>query len=326
MWQAYSFSLEGVPKSAPRVSYSRVLVTGSAGFVGTAVSRRLGDRVIPCDSRIGIPIASLIRSSEFARVEAVIHCAAVQLFSPGLDLYDYATFHHGNVVALGELLDTCVRAGVRKFIHISTDMVYGIPTACPLAESAELRPVGHYGRSKREAEALVLAAAPSIATVTIFRPRVIGGPGRVGVFATLAKLARSHIPIALVGSGNNLYQMIHVEDFADLIVEALERDVPGTFNAGSLEVSTLREKVSLAARCLGTTPVFVPLPEGFAIAACTILHKLRVGVLHPEQYLTLGRDFVLSIERTFAHFAWRPKFSDNEIIIDSFSPLAALTR
>jgi dTDP-glucose 4,6-dehydratase len=301
-----------------------VLITGSEGFVGTAVQRHLRGRVsiIPCDTKIGLPIERVIRSPEFARVEAVIHCAAVQLFTPGLNLYDYETFHRGNVAVLGDLLEACIRAGVRKFIHISTDMIYGIPGRCPLPESAALRPVGHYGRSKREAEALVQAAADRIPVVTILRPRVIGGPGRLGLFATLARLARARVPIILFGSGANLYQMIHVEDFAALIVEALERDVPGTFNAGSLEVSTLRDKVTIAARCLGTTPTFLPVPERLGIAVCAAFHRMRLGPLHPEQYLTLGRDFVLSLERTLEHFAWRPRYSDNEIIVESFRSLA----
>lgn len=307
------------------MTQEQVLVTGSEGFVGTAVRRRLGNRVIPCDTKIGLPIDRVIRSPEFARVHTVIHCAAVQLFTPGVNLYDYQTFHRGNVAVLADLLDACIRAGVRKFIHISTDMVYGIPDRCPLPESMDLRPVGHYGLSKREAEALVRSAADHIPIVTIFRPRVIGGPGRLGLFATLAKLARTRVPIVLFGSGHNLYQMIHVEDFAALIVEALERDVPGAFNAGSLEVSTLRDKIATATRCLGTSPVFLSVPEGLAVAACAVLHRLRIGPLHPEQYLTVGRDFVLSMERTLAHFAWRPRFSDNETIIESFRPLARLT-
>lgn len=301
------------------MSYDRILVTGSEGFAGAAVCRRLGARAIPCDTKIGIPIAGIIRSPEFDTVEAVIHCAAVQLFSPGVDLYNYTTFYSGNVLVLRELLDACIRVGVRKFIHVSTDMVYGIPSRCPLPEDAELRPVGHYGRSKCHAEALVQAASDRIPTVTILRPRVIGGRGRLGLFDTLAKLASARIPIVLPGSGHNLYQMIHVEDFADLLVEALERDVPGTFNAGSLEVSTLREKVTLAGRCLGVPPTFLSIPERLAVSLCSLLHRLRIGPLHPEQYLTLGKDFVLSIERTLDHFAWRPRHTDNDIIMDSFS-------
>ena len=63
-----------------------------------------------------------------------------------------------------------------------------------------------------------------------------------------------------------------------------------------------------------------PIPERVAIAACSVLHSLHLGPLHPEQYLTIGKDFVLSIERTFDHFAWRPRFTDNQVIADSFRP------
>lgn len=284
--------------------------------------RRLGALALPSDVKVGLPIATVIRSPEFSQVEAVVHCAAVQLFTPGLDLRAYETFEHGNVRVLDELLAASTRTGVRKFVHISTDMVYGVPAQCPIPESADLRPVGFYGRSKVRAEALVRAASKEIQTVTVFRPRVIGGPGRKGLFVTLARLAAARLPIPLIGSGLNRYQLIHVEDLAELIVEALERDVPGVFNAGALEVSTIREELQVAARCLGVRPMFVPVPEPLAVGGCALLHRLRLGPVHPEQYLTLGRDFVLSIERALAHFSWRPRFSDVETITDSFRALA----
>jgi nucleoside-diphosphate-sugar epimerase len=274
--------------------------------------------ILPCDLKIGISISDLIKSSEFAEVEAVIHCAATQLFTPNCNLYSYDTFHQTNVVALEELLNACIEVGVKKFIHISTDMVYGIPKGSPFCESDELRPVGYYGISKCRAEDLVQAAAKKIPVVTILRPRIIGGFGRAGLFSLMAFLLKRRLPIPLFGSGRNLYQMIHVEDLAELIIEALNSDIPGIYNAGSLEVSSMVEKISIASECLKIKPIIISIPESLAVTASSFLYKLHLGPLHPEQYLTAGRDFVLSMERTLSHFKFRPQYSDNEIIRDSF--------
>lgn len=291
-----------------------ILVTGSSGFVGRALLRRLGGRALPCDLRIGRPIESVVHSREFQSVETVVHCAAVQLFSRGYDLYDYESFRSVNVGALELLLRRSAEIGVRKFIHVSSDMVYGIPPPEPVPEESPLRPVGFYGCSKRLAEERVLRYAAAIPVVTILRPRVIGGAGRGGLFLVLAKACRRGLPVPVFGSGDNPFQLVHVEDFVDLILEAVERDVPGIFNAGSLEVSTMREKIETMARALGRRARIWRVPESRAIAVCELLYRLKFGPLHPEQYLTAGRPFVLSLRKTFAHFAWRPSRSDDEVI------------
>lgn len=305
-------------------AYDRVLVTGSSGFVGSAIARRLGSGFIPCDVKVGSSTAQVAGSSVLSGVDTVLHLAATQYFTPGVRAYDYAEFHQGNVVALQELMDACVRHRVRKFIHVSTDMVYGPPQdGHTIREDDLLRPVGHYGRSKVAAEEVVRLAEGKIPVITIIRPRVIGGPGRGGLFATLANLVRRRLPVPLFGRGGNRFQLTHVEDVADLLREAIDRDVPGTFNVGSTQISTMREKVEVVGRCCGVKPTVVSIPESAAVAACSLLYRLRLGPLHPEQFRMAGREFVLSLERTLDNFAWRPRYTDNEIVEDAVHALLA---
>ena len=306
--------------------YDRVLVTGSSGFVGSAIARRLGSGFIPCDLKMGSSLSQVASSSALSGVDTVLHLAATQYFTPGVRAYEYATFHEGNVVAVRELIDACVRHGVRKFIHVSTDMVYGPPDdGHMIREHEPLQPVGHYGRSKAAAEEVVRQAEGKIPVITILRPRVIGGPGRGGLFATLANLVRQRLPVPLFGRGGNRFQLSHVEDLASLLQEAIDRDVPGTFNVGSTQVSTMREKVDVVGRCCGVKPMVVSIPDSAAVAACSLLYRFRLGPLHPEQFRMAGREFVLSMERTLDHFAWRPRYSDNEIVEDAIKALLAAT-
>ncbi|HEV8725297.1 MAG TPA: NAD(P)-dependent oxidoreductase [Candidatus Binatia bacterium] len=294
-----------------------ILVTGSSGFIGAALGKRLGERMLPCDLSIDRPIAAIVRSPAFNSVETVVHCAAVQLFTPGYDLYRYETFHRMNVEALEILLERCQEVGVRKFIHISTDMVYGVPTVCPIPEVCPLQPVGFYGYSKQLAEEAVLRYVFRIPVITLLRPRIIGGPGRAGLFGTLARAIQMGLPIPVFGDGHNPFQMLHIDDFVDLIMECIERDVPGIFNAGSQHVTTLRAKLLVIGAVLGRRPHLVCLPEPLAISVCQALYGLRFGLLHPEQFLTAGRSFVLSLDKTYAHFDWRPLHSDDEIVGDT---------
>lgn len=285
---------------------------------------RLGDRGLSCDIKIGRPITEVVGTPEFSRVDTIVHCAAVQLFTPGYDLRRYETFQRMNVDAADQLLAAAAKAGVRKVIHISTDMVYGVPPERPLSPDDPLNPVGFYGRSKVAAEAVVRDYASHFEVVTILRPRVIGGPGRGGLFETITRLLQRRLPIPVFGNGRNRFQMIHVEDFADLILEAVDRDVAGTYNAGSTEVTTLRAKLDAIATLLHRTPFVLPIPESFAVALCGLLYTLGVGPLHPEQYCIAGRTFVLDIERTLAAFRWRPKYGDNDVVLDAARALTGV--
>ena len=73
--------------------------------------------------------------------------------------------------------------GTRHFVFFSTDMTYGVPQTCPVPPDHPQRPLGPYGRSKVEAERLIRQA--SAVRATIFRPRLITGPGRLGIFTKL---------------------------------------------------------------------------------------------------------------------------------------------
>jgi dTDP-glucose 4,6-dehydratase len=310
--------LEAAQTCPTEVRVADVLVTGSCGFLGSVLARRLGQRCTPCDVKIGIPAAKYFDPRSLEGVEVVVNCAAVQLFTPGFNLYRYSSFQETNVNMPLRLAEAARKAGVRKFIHISTDMVYGLPRGRPFQEDDELQPVGLYGRSKKDAEA-ALRGMTGFDVLTIFRPRVIGGPGRGGLFQLLARLAKKRLPIPLFGKGHNLYQMIHVEDFTTLILEAIQENRPGTFNAGNTKITTLREKVLVAARCCGNCkPWLVPIPNGLATAGCRCLYGCHLGRLHPEQYLTAARDFTLDMTRTLATFRWRPERGDDDVIADSF--------
>ncbi len=141
----------------------RVLVTGGAGYVGShavRALRRRGHEVRIYDN-LSRGHEFVVRGFELIRgdigdaaalrpalrdVDAVMHFAA--LIEVGESVREPRKYFDNNVVRALTLLNTCMDAGVRRFIFSSTAAVYGMPQQIPIREDAPRRPVNPYGITK----------------------------------------------------------------------------------------------------------------------------------------------------------------------------------
>ncbi len=153
----------------------RIGVTGAAGFLGSHVCERLladGHEVLGVDAFTrfyarGLKEANVARlrhapgfelaelnllgapalSGTLAGLDAVCHLAG----RPGVRRGSPAIYEAGNVRTTEAVISAAARAGVRRVVLASSSSVYG-PAAGRVSEHAPLRPLSHYGRSKRRAE------------------------------------------------------------------------------------------------------------------------------------------------------------------------------
>src|SRR5215213_8947867 len=128
--------------------------------------------------------------------------------------YAIASF---DVEGIRNVLDASLRHGVKRFVHVSSTAVYGIPDHHPLYETDRLEGVGPYGQAKIQAELICLEYRARGMTVPIIRPKSFVGPERLGVFALLYDWAYTGHNFPMIGSGDNRYQLLDVEDLCDAI-------------------------------------------------------------------------------------------------------------
>ena len=144
----------------------KVLVTGGAGYIGSAVVERLlkqGHEPIVYDnlskghSAAVAPGAVfiqadlqdsdlLIRSLEGHNIEAVIHMAADSLV--GESVSDPLKYFKNNTCGTASLLGAMLKVGVKKIVLSSTAAVYGSPETMPITEETPQNPTNPYGESK----------------------------------------------------------------------------------------------------------------------------------------------------------------------------------
>ena len=248
-------------------------------------------------------------------VDFVVHTAAA------LPLYDPDDIHTTDVEGTRNVLDAALRHGVKRVVHVSSTAVYGIPDHHPLYETDRLEGVGPYGQAKIQAEMVCLEYRARGLTVPIIRPKSFVGPERLGVFALFYDWAVTGHDFPMIGSGNNRYQLLDVEDLCDAIALCLmlpEEQADDTFNIGAREFTTMKEDYQAVLDYAGHGKKIVGFPAAPAIRGLRILDRLGVSPLYRWVYETASKDSFVSIEKAERQLGYAPKFSNKEALLRNF--------
>ena len=260
----------------------KLVVTGGMGFIGSAfVRRRLAsqeDDVVVVDKLTYAgnpnnlkdvredPRLTFVRGDVCDRAlmdrvtkdaDAVVHFAAETHVDRSI--LEAGSFVVTDVVGTYTVLEACRRADVGRFLHISTDEVYGEAGDRPCREDAPLMPKSPYAASKAGADRLVWSYF-----ATYGFPAVISrctnnyGPYQhpeklIPLFVTNALEDR---PLPVYGTGLNTRDWIHVEDHCEALDRLLAaKDVEGeVFNVGADQERDVRTVGETILRILGKPP------------------------------------------------------------------------
>ncbi len=310
----------------------KFLITGGAGFLGINLIRYLHNKeheIVSLDiadfdypdmiSKIQI-VKGDIRDAKLVNdlmkdVDIVVHCAAA------LPLYKPEDIYSTDVDGTRTLLEAFEKNKGQRFIHISSTAVYGVPDHHPLFEDDKLDGVGDYGKAKILAEEECLKSRSKGFCVPILRPKSFIGPERLGVFHLLYDWAKDGHGFPMIGSGNNRYQLLDVDDLCEAIYLCATLDpkiVNDTFNIGAEEFETMKEDYQAVLDYAGFGRKIVPLPEKPAIAALKILEFLKLSPLYKWVYETASKDSFVSIEKAKTVLGFKPKYSNKQALIRNY--------
>jgi nucleoside-diphosphate-sugar epimerase len=308
-----------------------VLVTGGAGFLGINLCRDLIGRGVRPRSMDIAPFAypeqhlvevmqDDIRDAAavdraLSGIDVVIHCAAA------LPRASRAEIHSTNVTGTRLLLERAEYVGVRRFVFISSTAVYGIPRHEPIVETDPVQGVGPYGQSKILAEESCLLARGAGLCVPILRPKTFVGPERLGVFELLYEWAYEGRNFPVLGSGDNPYQLLDVEDLCEVIGRCcrVEPNVANdTFNVGAREFGSMRDNFQAVLDRAGHGARVVSLPVRPTVLALRLLQMLHWSPLYSWVYDTAGKESWVSIERLRQRLDFTPRFSNRAALVRNY--------
>jgi len=249
----------------------RILVTGGAGYVGSLLSRKLlakGHKVRVMDALWygKEPIEECMKNENFELVQddvrnltstvramkdvdAVIHLASI-VGMPASSI-EPRTSEEINYLATKNIAELCQLHGIETYIFASSCSVYGAQPNTVITEKSRTAPLDFYAKQKFLSERAIgwLNSAPTIlrfGTLFGLSPRM-----RFDLVINLfiAK-ALSEKKITVFG-GNQYRPFLHVEDAADSLMFVLEKDLTGTYNVVSQNMTIMEaaKKISEITNC-----------------------------------------------------------------------------
>lgn len=302
----------------------RVIVTGSAGYIGGQTVLKLRDQgheVLGIDRReppehlrskvdrfLLQDFASDVALSWAVTYtpDAIIHCAGTSLVGPSVT--DPSEYYNNNTVKSLRLLDTIRRCLPRvKFVFSSSAATYGVaPAGLPLYETDTCNPISPYGESKLMIDQIMQSyhRAYGLNTVSFRYFNACGAdpqgrhgqePGATHIIARVLESIRDQQEFTLYGrnydtrDGTCVRDYVHVDDIAHAHVLALSDVVPsGIYNLGSNTGTTNLEIIAAAERITGQKVNVVNGPERAGDPAVLVANADKFSQLVDWQQYTLN--------------------------------------
>jgi dTDP-glucose 4,6-dehydratase len=297
----------------------KILVTGGAGFIGSNFIRHVlasnrdysvvnYDKLTYAANLANLKTCELDSRYEFAKGDicdagtverAMRGCRAVVHFAAeshvDRSVYEPAPAIETNVTGTLVLLETARKAGIERFVHISTDEVYGDIPEGAATEKSPLQPSSPYSASKAASDLLVLSFVrtygfPALITRSSNNYGPYQFPEKFLPLMITNALHDKSLPI--YGDGLQQRDWLHVQDNCRGVLAALERGRLGEiYNFAGLEVE---ENLAMARRILRA----MGKPE-------TLISFVKDRPGHDRRY-------ALNCQKADAELGWKPGISLEE--------------
>lgn len=307
----------------------RVVITGTSGFIGRhvvkylltntdhrvrAVSGRTDNGSLEKNPNLEIVAGRDINRDTawgdvLTQADTVLHLAARVHVLNDSAADTLTLYRQVNVAGTLNLGKQAVRAGIKRFVFISSIGVNGDRTARPFTTGDAPRPSEPYAVSKLEAEEKLRGLAQQTGLeLVIIRPPLVYGPDAPGNFGRLIRIVGKGVPLPL-GLVQNKRSLVAVDNLTDLIAGCLDHPAAAgqvflVSDGRDLSTPELIRKMALA---MNKSPRLLPVPPALLRMAGRITGK------NTEIEKLIG-SLQVDISHTCDTLGWRPQVSVEEAL------------
>lgn len=266
-----------------------ILITGAGSYVGESVRRY----ILAKDSSYQIDAVDTVgdnwKKVDYTKYDVVFHVAGIAHVNadPKMEPLYYKVNRDLTI----EVAKHAKAAGVKQFIFMSSQIVFHESRSLKaevLTTETKPAPNGFYGDSKLQAENGLHELESEEFKVCILRPCMIYGPNAKGNFPRLAKLA---CKTPVFPEWHNKRSMLYIDNLAEFVKQAIERELEGTFYPQNRELADTVEIIRFFAKEVG--------------------HKVWITRLF-NPFIGLGSFILQPINKMFATYYYDPKMSKME--------------
>jgi nucleoside-diphosphate-sugar epimerase len=280
-----------------------IAVTGATGFIGRQLIQHIeaaGHVALPLSRPLDPAVGWVIPPG----ADTLVHLAGRAHVIRESAADPVHAFYDSNVALTRNLANAASRAGVHRFVFISSAGVLG--DASPpggFNDDSPPRPYDAYSQSKWEAEELLRTMKPLGLETVIIRPPLVYGPGARGNFARLRRAVESGWPLP-VGGLRSPRSMVGLRNLCDLIFTAAldARAADSTMLVADNETVSIAELVSMLCLLAGRQP------RTFRVPGPVLASLLRL-VGRGADVARLTHSLEVRPQRVLDLLGWRPPYS-----------------
>jgi len=310
------------------ITKQHILITGANGFIGRNLCTFLKEKGYFVRGAVRnnvrdvsgvdeyVQVGDINESTDWqqalAGVDTVINLAARVHIMNDPEANPIDVFRKVNVLGIERLARMAAKAGVKRFIFISSVKVNGEGALRPYTEKDIPEPQDAYGVSKREAEDLLAyIAAETGLQMVILRLPLVYGPGVKANFKNLIKIAGAGLPLPFKGI-NNRRSFLYLGNLMNAINTCITHPlaVGETFMVSDGQDVSTPELIKMIAYAMNKKVVLFSLHPGILRALCKIAGKT-------EELEKLTGFLLVDSSKIRNLLGWKPPFTLEEGIMET---------